>query len=118
MILYLVTSIIYDIFLVLVDVYHKEQLVTKEEADEAATDAWDWQRSWQKVAITKDVSAAKRLADILVKYGFKICAQNVAGEFMFSCPCINTVQDPNYWEYWLYAAFMYSLYACIQRLFQ
>ena len=53
------------LFPVLVDVYHKEQLVTREEAEKAATDKWQW----VGVAVTKDDAMATRIADILDKYG-------------------------------------------------
>ena len=53
------------LFPVLVDVYHKEQLVTKEEAKEAASDEW----KWKDIVVTKDVVTAARLAVILNKHG-------------------------------------------------
>ena len=53
-------------FPALVDVYHKEQLVTKEEAEKAASDEW----RWRDVAVTKDASTAARIADILDIHGF------------------------------------------------
>ena len=39
------------LFPVLVDVYHKEQLVTKEEAEEAASNVGEWRgmRKWRWV---------------------------------------------------------------------
>ena len=69
------------LFPVLVDVYHKEQLVTKEEAEEAASDEW----RWENVAITKDVSTATRIADILDKYGCNYYAQHMRGKCVYVC---------------------------------
>ena len=62
------------LFPVFVDVYHKEQLVTKEEAGKVASDLW----RWAEVAVTKDVVTAARIGDILDKYGFND-AQHVRG---------------------------------------
>ena len=60
------------LFPVHVDVYHKEQLVTEEEAEEAASDVWRWEERWEwrwvEVAITKDVVTAARIGDILEKH--------------------------------------------------
>ena len=78
------------LFTVHVDVYHKEQLVTREEAKEAA-----FHRSrWIKVAVNKDTSTATRIADILDKYGFNHVARDIRGECVYYRLCINTVQDP------------------------
>ena len=65
------------LFPVLVDVYHKEQLVTKEEAEEAASNVWRWEWRWKDVAVTKDVSTAARITDILDTYGFNDVAQHI-----------------------------------------
>ena len=82
------------LFTVLVDVYHKEQLVTKEEAEKAASDVWGWKCRWAEVAVTKDVVTAARIGDILEKYGFNNVAKNIRGKCVYSCLCMNTVQDP------------------------
>ena len=79
------------LFPVHVDVYHKEQLVTREEAKEAA-----FHRSrWIKVAVNKDISTSTRIADILDKYGFNHVAGDIRGKCVcvYYRPCINTVQD-------------------------
>ena len=61
------------LFPVLVDAYHKEPLVTKEEAEKVTADIecfrW-WGKKWVEVAVTKDLDTAARIADILDKYGF------------------------------------------------
>ena len=77
---------------VIVDVYLKEQLVTKEEALKAPSSAW-W---WEKLAVTKDSVMATRIANVLDKSGFNDVAQHIRGTvnvkiFAFF---INTVQDP------------------------
>ena len=82
------------LFTVLVDVYHKEQLVTKEEAEKAASHVWKWDRMWANVAVTKDVVTATRIADILDKYGYYNVPQHIRGKCVYYRPCINTVQDP------------------------
>ena len=69
------------LFSVLVDVYHKEQLVTKEDAEKAASSVW----RWIEVAVTKDVVTAARIADILDKYGFHNVAQHIRGKCVYSC---------------------------------
>ena len=69
------------LFPVLVDVYHKEQLVTKEEAEEVAFDQW----RWVEVAVTKGDVTATRIADILDKYGFNDVAQHIRGKCVYSC---------------------------------
>ena len=76
------------LFPVLVDVYHKEQLVTKEEAEEAASNVWRWEWRWKDVAVTKDVSTAARITDILDTYGFNDVAQHIRGKCVYSCLCV------------------------------
>ena len=66
------------LFLVLVDVYHKEQLVTKEEAEKVAFNVSGC--TWRRVAITKDDVIAARIADILDKHGFNDVAQRIRGK--------------------------------------
>ena len=78
------------LFPVIVDVYHKEQLVTKEEAEEATSADW----RWKDVAVTKDASTAARIADILDEHGFHLVARHIRGKCEFSSVCINTVQNP------------------------
>ena len=63
------------LFPVLVDVYHKEQLVTKEEAEKVASYSW----RWRGVAVTKDDVTATQIADILDKYGFNDVARHIRG---------------------------------------
>ena len=70
------------------DVYHKEQLVRKEEAEEAASDVCMWEWRWVDVAVTKDVVTAARIADILDKYGFNDVAQHIRGKCVYSCLCV------------------------------
>ena len=72
------------LFPVLVDVYHKEQLVTKEEAEEVACSIG----RWRDVAVTKGDVTATRIADILDKYGYNDVAQHIRGEFVYSCLCV------------------------------
>ena len=81
------------LFPVLVDVYHKEQLVTKEEAKNVASDEWRWQWRWGNVAATKHVSTTTRMADILDKYGFNDVARHIRGKCVYRCLCVYTVQD-------------------------
>ena len=80
------------LFPVLVDVYHKEQLVTKEEAEKVATKM----QMWAGVAVTKDDVKVTRIADILNKYGFNDVAQHIKGisVCVLLSVCMNTVQDP------------------------
>ena len=68
------------LFPVLVDVYHKEQLATKEEAEEVASADW----RWGKFAVTKDNVMAARIADILDTYAFNNVAQHIRGICMYS----------------------------------
>ena len=72
------------LFPVLVDVYHKEQLVTKEEVVMIASR----EGSWVEVAVTKDVSTTTRIADIFDKYGLNDVAQYIRGECVFSYLCV------------------------------
>ena len=72
------------LFPVLVDVYHKEQLVTKEEAEKAASDGW----KWAEVAVTKMFVTATRMADILDKYGFHNVALHIRGKCVYSGLCV------------------------------
>ena len=87
------------LFPVLVDVYHKEQLVTKEEAEKIASDGWEWRWRWGwrwgkwgwrwvDVAVTKDASTAARITDILDKYGYNDVAQHIRGKCVYSCLCV------------------------------
>ena len=78
------------LFSVLVDVYHKEQLVTKEEAEKVASVEWGWRRGlkWVDVAVTKDASTATRIADICDKYGFNDVAQHIRGKCVYSRLCV------------------------------
>ena len=72
------------LFPVLVDVYHKEQLVTKEEAEETASYLW----SWRGVAVIKDYVTATQIADILDKYGLNDVARHIKGECVYSRLCV------------------------------
>ena len=72
------------LFPVLVDVYHKERLVTKEEAEKVASDEW----RLVEVAVTKDDVTATRIADILDKYGFNDVAQHIRGKCVYSRLCV------------------------------
>ena len=72
------------LFPVVVDIYHKEQLVTKEEAEKAASDV----RRWGKLAVTKDSVTTSRIADTLDKHGFNDVAQNIRGKCVYSGLCV------------------------------
>ena len=72
------------LFPVLVDVYHKEQLVTKEEVEKVATNMW----RWIDVAVTKDDVTATRIADILDKYGLNDVARHIRGKCVYSRLCV------------------------------
>ena len=72
------------LFPVLVDVYHKEQLVTKEETEKVASD----EERLVGVAVTKDASTATRIADICDKYDFNRVAQHIRGKCVYSCLCV------------------------------
>ena len=80
------------LFPVLVDVYHKEQLVTKEEAKKVASDVWRWELKWEwewaDFAVTKDASSAARIGDILDKHGFHNVAQYIRGKCVYSRLCV------------------------------
>ena len=65
------------LFPVLVDIYHKEQLVTKEEAEQATFNVL----GWGGVAESKDDVTATRIADILNEYGFNVVAQYIRGKY-------------------------------------
>ena len=80
------------LFPVVVDVYHKEQLVTKEEAERAASADW----RWGKLAVIKDSVTTARIADIWDEHGFNDVARHIRGKCVYSCLCVyvNTVQDP------------------------
>ena len=75
------------LFPVLVDVYHKEQLVTKEETEKVASDVWKWEWMWVEVAVTKDVVTAARIGDILDKYGCNN-AKYIKGKCVYSRLCV------------------------------
>ena len=72
------------LFPVLVDVYHKEQLVTKEEAEEVASDQW----RWVEVAITKNSVTTTRIADILDEHGSNDYARRIRGECVCTVVCV------------------------------
>ena len=72
------------LFPVLVDVYHKEQLVTKEETEKIASNV----RRWTQVAVTKDVVTAARIADTLDKYGYNDVAKHIRGKCVYSHLCV------------------------------
>ena len=72
------------LFPVLVDVYHKEQLVTKEEAEKTATIVW----RWTEAVVTKDVVTAARIGYILDKYGFNDVARHIRGKCVYSRLCV------------------------------
>ena len=95
------------LFPVLVDVYHKEQLLTREEAEKI-----EYCR-WEDIVITKDDVAATRIAEILDKYGFNV-AQRLRGNCVFPRLCVQIpygiLKRHNYLRYWLYAA---SLSMCV-----
>ena len=78
------------LFPVLVNVYHKEQLVTKEETEKVASDEGGWRRGWKwvDVALTKDASTATRIADICDKYGIYDVAKQIRGKCVYSRLCV------------------------------
>ena len=80
------------LFPVLVDVYHKEQLVTKEEAEKVVSDVWKSDQRcegrWVRVAFTKEVVTAVRIADVLDKYGLNDVARSMRGKCVYFCLCV------------------------------
>ena len=76
------------LFPALVDVYHKEQLVTKEEVEKVASDEWSGHSRWGKLAITKDNHTATIMADILDKYGIDRAARPIRGKCVYSHLCV------------------------------
>ena len=72
------------LFPVLVDVYHKEQLVTKQEAEMAGRSS----TNLIDVAVTKDSVTATRIADVLNKHGFNHDAQRIRGKCVYSHLCV------------------------------
>ena len=88
------------LFPVLVDVYHKEQLVTREEAEKFVSDV----RRWTHVAVTKDVVTAARIGDILDKYGYNSFAKHIRGKCVYNRLCVQILckiplRSHNYLEY-------------------
>ena len=70
------------LFPVLVDVYHKEQLVTKEEAENYyVSDVRGWR--WEEVTVTKDAVIATKIAGILDKHGFNDVALDIRGKCVY-----------------------------------
>ena len=67
------------LFPVFVDVNRMEQLVTKEEAEENATNEW----RWVFIAVVNDSDTAAGIADILDKYGFDDVAQQIRGKCVY-----------------------------------
>ena len=81
------------------DVYHKEQLLTKEEAEKIVSDEW----KWVDIAGTKDSATATRIADILDMYGFDRDVQSIRGECVYKyCIILNVV-------YCIHASFVLSV---------
>ena len=80
------------LFPVLVDVYHKEQLVTKEEAEMPASDQRGWKDMWKwrwvTIAVTKESVTATRIAEILDKCCLNDVAQCIRGMCVYSCLCV------------------------------
>ena len=72
------------LFPVLVDVYHKEQLVTKEEAKGVASHV----SRWGKLAVTKDSVTTTRIGDVLDKYGFSDVARLIKCKCVYSRLCV------------------------------
>ena len=71
------------------DVFHKEQLVTKEEAEAASNVImWGVRCHWIEVALNKDVDTATRIADILDKYGFNDVVRRIRGKCVYSHLCV------------------------------
>ena len=65
------------------DVYHKEQLVTKDEAEKVASDVKGWE--WKKIAVKKDGITATRIANTLDKYGFNDVARHINSKCVYFC---------------------------------
>ena len=99
------------LFPVLVDVYHKEHLVTKEEAEKAASDERGWKWKWGKVAAIKDVSSATRIADILDKYGFNDVARHIRG--VCTLVCVYKYCTGSLWKGTIILNISCMLYSCI-----
>ena len=70
------------------DVYCKEQLLTKEDAEKVVSDVLEWEKKWVEVAVTKDIVTATRIVDILDKYGFNVGAQHIRGKCAYSHLCV------------------------------
>ena len=73
------------LFPVLVDVYHKEQLVTKEEAEEVASGCMEVET---KLLSPKMLVTATRIADILEEYGFNDVVGPIRSECVYSRMCV------------------------------
>ena len=76
------------LFPVLVDVYHKEHLVTKEEAEKVLSDVWGWEWRWEKIVVIKDSVTAARIADILDKYGYNNVTKHIRSKCVYSRLCV------------------------------
>ena len=76
------------LFPVLVDIYLKEQLVTKEEAEEVAADRQRWHWLWVDIAVTKDSVTATRIADILDKHDVFDVPRYIRGSCVYCCLCV------------------------------
>ena len=76
------------LFPVLVDVYHKEQLVTKEEAENVGSLPCEWEWRWVNIAVTKDASTTTRIADIMDEYYFIGIRQHLRGKCVYFCLCV------------------------------
>ena len=103
------------LFSVFVDVYHKDQLLTRKEAEEvAAVVLWEaiWESKCVEVAVTKDGDTAARIADILDKYGFNDVSQRIKGTCVYCCLCTNAVQDA-FEKTQLYLNVSCMLHSCI-----
>ena len=72
------------------DVYHKEQLVTKEEAENVASIAW----RWEDVAATKDGDTIARIVDIFDKYGLNEFAHEFIRGKCVNTPSVCTITVP------------------------
>ena len=79
-------------FSVLADAYHKEQLVTKEEAEKIASD----EMTWAEVAFTKDGVTAARIADIMDKHGNNSVARKIRGKCVYFCLYVQILYGTNY----------------------